>query len=60
MRWAYPKRWSWRTRRGFLWLPKTCGHETRWLEFAEWSEQFAITMWIPTEWIDAADKEQQR
>lgn len=35
-----PKEGDLRARRGFLFLPKTIGRETRWLERAYWTEAY--------------------
>lgn len=48
-----------RSRRRFLWLPKTIGLETRWLEFATWNEEYVRgsnvsacgDFWKVTHWI---------
>lgn len=31
-------------RTGFLWLPKTCGHQTKWLEKATWYDVVSFCM----------------
>lgn len=35
-----------RTVTRFLWIPKTIGHETRWLETASWVEKFVDATYI--------------
>lgn len=40
----------------FLWLPKTIGFETRWLETASWRESYIANIdgpnfWEPIEWL---------
>ena len=52
-----------RKRSGFLFLPKTIGKETRWLEFATWEEEgcsnagmpYGGWYWKPIRWIDKED-----
>ena len=44
-----------RHKSGFLFFPK-CGHtpkgwEWRWLEYAEWKDEFDSQCWCPPEWI---------
>lgn len=52
-----PKMGDKRERTGFLYLPKTIGLETRWLEFASWREEYFPTgyvgdsAWYPFEWL---------
>jgi hypothetical protein len=45
-----------RIRTGFLFFPKTIGHQLRWFETAKWKEEFRVslgdTWWEPIEWID--------
>ena len=47
-----------RTKKGFLFLPKRIGNETRWLEFATW-KQFCywelngeFYKWVDYKWVD--------
>jgi hypothetical protein len=40
MKWYYPTNGQKRHRKGFLWLPKTIQSEKRWLEYAEWTEEY--------------------
>ncbi len=69
MRWTHktPKCGDYRFIRGFLFLPKRIGNETRWLEFALWEEHYGgivkrpddkskylytgVYKWRPTEWL---------
>lgn len=37
-----------RTVSAFLWLPKTIGDETRFLERARWTEKYYPGMWLTT------------
>ena len=49
----WPKAGTKRERKGYLWLPKRIGLETRWLEVAVWEEEVAI-------WVDVWSKERTR
>lgn len=62
---VYPSRGDVRTRRGFLWFPKAIEQKeliiTRWLETAEWKEEFqreytiiddGWKRWVPIVWLD--------
>lgn len=40
MKWNNPQRGDRRTRRAFLIFPKTIGSVTKWLETAEWEEEW--------------------
>jgi len=59
----WPKDWTKRERKGFLWFPKRISNETRWLEVAAWEEEVvhwvsAFTderlywTWRATRWLD--------
>jgi len=39
-----------RVREGFLWFPKECDNQVRWLEHARWREQYYIGVWI-SQWV---------
>lgn len=64
---AKPKIGDKRVRSGFLWFPKKCGNQTRWLEYARWGEVFKcrgtslgvppspstrVFGWDATRWMD--------
>ena len=48
-----------RIRSGFLWIPKTLGNETRWMEHATWEEVYEANIvdqyWQETRWIGGED-----
>ena len=59
MRWKSYVEGDKRTRSGFLWFPKTIEGVTRWLERAEWEEQYIMTClplgylyWYAQHWMD--------
>ncbi len=51
-----------RNRAGFLFMPRRIGDETRWLEYAEWSEVYhkpmnypghvVLAQWVGSRWMD--------
>lgn len=55
MRWPEPRQGQYRARRGFLFIPKTIGYETRWLEWAAWIERYGCNdYWVPEAWVPEA------
>jgi hypothetical protein len=55
MRWdssPSPQHGDIRIRKEFLWIPKTINDKTRWLEYAEWEEQFYKGYWFEMEWLN--------
>ena len=65
MRWkeSCPEIGETRIRSGFLLFPKTANCETRWLEWAEWEEEYALYpttkiqgglygKWQPSSWVE--------
>jgi hypothetical protein len=55
MKWIDPKPGDERIVSGFLWLPKTIGGVTRWLERAEWRQEFRFPNFfsLRADWLDA-------
>ena len=45
----YPSLCDERIKSGFLWFPRTCGNELRWLETAQWVERYMLGVEF-TEW----------
>jgi len=46
-----------RTKKRFLIFPKVIGKEWRWIEIAEWEEEYKVAaiiglMWFPTKWMN--------
>jgi len=45
-----------RVREGFLWFPRECDHQVRWLEHARWGEKYYVGMWtsqwVGVKWLD--------
>ncbi len=58
MRKKHRKNWTKRTKRKFLLLPRTINHETRWLEWATWEDEYWVSKgsiigwWEAKRWID--------
>jgi len=61
MRWTLRREGDIRYKRRFLFLPKTINRECRWLEMAEWREEFRFSgcwwekrlKWKLHAWVDA-------
>ena len=55
-----PKTGDTRVRKGFLFFPRIIEHEMRWLEYAEWVEewsgylQFGLGCWVAIAWAEEA------
>ena len=66
MRWPEkrsPKDGDRRHRRGFLFWPKCIAHEWRWLEWAEWTEEYwhrSMFGWHAVAWRHLKDGEDWR
>lgn len=50
MRWVEHQVGDKRISSGFLWLPKTIGDETRWLEKATWEEECEGSFSLYCDW----------
>ena len=55
-----PKQGDTRTKKGFLFFPKTLGNEKRWLEFASWVQVRGLVLghfagteeaWVDDHWV---------
>ena len=59
MRIIHPVQGEQRKRKEFLLLPRTIGRETRWLETAEWIEEYGENYvdagWNAIRWADSHD-----
>ena len=56
MRWRDPVKNEVRRKKAFLFFPLRLGNETRWLEVAEWEEEFKHIAdgwwgWCPIRWL---------
>lgn len=53
----YPVKGDRRTVKKFIWFPKTIDLETRWLEKAQWCEEFrdfrVTSGWRPIHWLNS-------
>ena len=47
----YPKRYSMRTIKRFLWLPLQIHNEIRWLEYAQWQQMY-LEQWENSNWVN--------